>query len=298
MSVALLGVPSSAGAHHAGQERAPSEFRNAGLVRLLTRAGVPLVDLGDLHSTRFQPDPDHPKAQSLARVRRVVEDVRKSTLEASRKADKLLVLGGDCTLTIGVVAGLLATQPDLGLFYLDGDIDVTTPDTSSSGILDGMGMAHLLGGGAVDLARLGPRFPLLTWDKVVFFGANPDSGWFDPPEQEFIERHPGRVFTAEKVRADPQGAMADAATLLERAAGRFLLHFDVDVIDDDDFPGADTPHKNGLSFRNALATLAVFSANPRCLGVTITEFNPERDANGSLAARLTTAVADSLTSFR
>ena len=226
MSVAFWGVPSSAGAHHPGTELAPSALRNAGLVRLLSDAGVPLVDLGDLPTTRFLPDPDHPKARSLARVKHVAEDVRRTTLQAFRKSDKLLVVGGDCTITIGVVAGLLEEYPDLGLFYMDGDVDVTTPETTPSGILDGMGMAHLLGEGADVLARIGPRLPLLTWDKVVFFGANPDSGWFDPPEQEFMDRHPSRVFTAKTIRANPQQAVADAAVVLEGSAQNFLLHCD------------------------------------------------------------------------
>lgn len=297
MTVALLGVPSSAGAHHPGQERAPSVLREAGLVRHLASVGVPLVDMGDLQTTRFLPDPDHPTARSLTRVRGVVEDVR-ATLEARPSADKVLVLGGDCTITIGVVAGLLGKHGDLGLLYLDGDVDVNTPETTPSGILDGMGMAHLLGNGAEALTRIGPRFPLLTEEKVVFFGVNPGSGWFDPPEREFIERRPIHVFTAEDVRRNPQQAMEDAATALERSTGCFLLHFDVDVIDDRDFPAADCPHRNGLRFRDALASVAAFAQNPRCAGVVLTEFNPERDRDGALATKLANALVDALASLQ
>lgn len=298
MTVTLVGVPSSAGAHHPGQERAPSALREAGLPRRLVAAGVHLVDMGDLPISRFLPDPDHAKTRSLPRVKRVVEEVRQVTLEASRKSERLLVLGGDCTLTIGVVAGLLEKYPDLGLLYLDGDVDVTTPETTPSGILDAMGMAHMLGQGTDALARIGPRFPLLTSDKVVFFGANPDSGWFDPPEQEFIDRHPSRVFTVKSVRANPQRAMADAAGTLEDSARSFLVHFDVDVIDDADFPGADTPHQGGLSFRDAVTALTVFAHHPSCVGVNVTEFNPERDQDGTLATRLTTAVVGAFADLR
>lgn len=298
MTVALLGVPSSAGAHHPGQERAPSVLREAGLVRLLAGAGVPVVDRGDLPTTRFLPDPGHPKARSLTRVVGVVEHVRRAILEALRSADKVLVLGGDCTITIGVVAGLLEKYGDLGLFYVDGDVDVTTPETTPSGILDGMGMAHLLGHGADALKRIGPRFPLLTEEKVVFFGVNPGSGWFDPPEREFTERRPSHVFTAEDVRRNPRQTIEDAATALERSASSFLLHFDVDVIDDRDFPAADSPHRDGLRFRDALATVSAFAQNPRCVGVVLTEFNPERDRDGALARKLANAFGDALAGIR
>jgi hypothetical protein len=47
------------------------------------------------------------------------------------------------------------------LLYLDGDIDLNTPTTSRSGILDGMGIAHDLGMGAEELSHIGPCYPLL-----------------------------------------------------------------------------------------------------------------------------------------
>lgn len=43
-----------------------------------------------------------------------------------------LILGGDCTITLGVLAAYVARYPDLGLLYFDGDIDVSTPATTTS----------------------------------------------------------------------------------------------------------------------------------------------------------------------
>lgn len=55
---------------------------------------------------------------------------------------------------VGVVAGLATRMPDLALAYLD------TPETTRSGILDAMGIAHLLGlDGVSPLAGIGPRAP-------------------------------------------------------------------------------------------------------------------------------------------
>ena len=44
------------------------------------------------------------------------------------------------------------------LLYMDGGVDLFTPATNPTGILDSMGVAHLLDepGTAVDLAGLGP----------------------------------------------------------------------------------------------------------------------------------------------
>ena len=67
-TIALIGVPSSAGAHWPGQEKAPQYLRRAGLVERLETSGAPVVDHGDLPVVRFWPDRAHPKQQNLAHV--------------------------------------------------------------------------------------------------------------------------------------------------------------------------------------------------------------------------------------
>src|SRR5205823_2907239 len=96
-----------------------------------------------------------------------------------------IVLGGDCTITLGVVAGLLRHQPDLGLIYFDGDADLTTPETTHSGIFDSMGVAHLIGQGDPDLAHIGPRFPLLEQDRIILFGFHPYE--IEPEESRVLD---------------------------------------------------------------------------------------------------------------
>jgi arginase len=68
-----------------------------------------------------------------------------------------LVVGGDCTITLGVIAGFRRRHPDVGLVYVDGDSDVSVPGDGGSGILDAMGVSHLLGRGAPELTGLGGR---------------------------------------------------------------------------------------------------------------------------------------------
>src|SRR5438552_4056084 len=59
-----------------------------------------------------------------------------------------LVLGGDCTLAVGVLAGARTfLGKPVGLIYLDANADLNTPETSPSGYLDGMALALALGRG-------------------------------------------------------------------------------------------------------------------------------------------------------
>jgi len=75
MRLGLIGVPSSAGAHGPGQEKAPAALRHAGLLGALREAGLEVEELGDLPVARFQPDGANPKRQSLSRVVRVARQV-------------------------------------------------------------------------------------------------------------------------------------------------------------------------------------------------------------------------------
>src|ERR1039457_5941083 len=71
----VIGVPTSAGAHHAGQEQAPAALREAGLIERLREAGLSVADAGDLPGATFATDHDHPSARNLAAVARVARQV-------------------------------------------------------------------------------------------------------------------------------------------------------------------------------------------------------------------------------
>src|SRR5437764_15042100 len=91
----VIGVPSSAGAHGPGQEKAPAALRDAGLISRLVAAGVSLEDHGDLPLERFRPDPQNRHRQNLARVREVADGVA-NAVERSVAAGHLpTILGGE-----------------------------------------------------------------------------------------------------------------------------------------------------------------------------------------------------------
>src|ERR1039458_3571688 len=142
--VSILGVPTSAGSHNPGQDKAPAAWRAAGLADGLRRAGLDVEDRGDLPAAPFRPVPP---ADGLRDTERVVTAAQAVAAEvaAIRAGRRLpLVLGGDCTITLGVLAGF----GEVGLVYFDGDADLATPERSESAVADTMGMTHMLGGGS------------------------------------------------------------------------------------------------------------------------------------------------------
>ena len=134
-------------------------------------------------------------------------------------------------------------------------------------------------GVAEELARIGPRFPLMEDAKIVLFGYEPN-----PPEAGVLERRSMPCYPAASVRGGAEEAASEA--LIEDSAERFVVHFDVDVIDFVDFPIADVlQHNAGLTFEEAMACLTVFAASPGFGGLVVTEFNPDHaDEDGDLTA--------------
>ena len=289
----LIGVPTSAGAHHAGQDRAPAALRSAGLIERAAAAGVSITDAGDLPGAIFAVDHEHPKARNLDAVVKVAREVADAVETQARAGRRPLVVGGDCTITLGVIAGFRRVHADVGLAYVDGDADLGGMATDGSGILDATGIAHLLGRGEPELAGLAGEPPLLDPSRLAMLGC-------DPREQT----DEGRKFLADRrvsyvegpeFAADPAAAAHRALTALAASSGPFVVHFDVDVVDSGDLPLGNFPHYNsGVSLEHVVAGLRVLLADPACAGLVLTEVNPSYDPDGGQLDRYLSALTAAL----
>jgi arginase len=288
--VSILGVPSSAGSHNPGQEKAPAAWRAAGLADGLRQAGLDVEDPGDLPAAPFRPGAPVDGLRDVERVVTVAQQVAGEVAAILTSGRLPLVLGGDCTITLGVLAGF----GEAGLVYFDGDADLSTPDRSESGVADTMGMTHLLGGGSPRLAGLGSRGPLLRPEQVVLFG-------FDPAEldtRQWTELASWHLYAAPApaVRADPAGQARAARAYLERRADSYLVHLDVDVLHTGLFPLANFPHFAGLTLEEVSVGLGEFAGGEKFGGLVITEVNPDHDPDGQLIRTLAQVVTGALVS--
>ena len=280
--VGVIGVPTSAGAFAPGQEQAPRALRDAGLLEFLRDRGVVVQDHGDRDVWRWRPDRENRRAQNLAAVVEIVGETAGRVAEVAGAGQATLVLGGDCTVGVGTVAGHMATGERVGLVYFDSHADLNVPSSVHEGTLDWMGMAHMLGeeGAVSELAEIGSRTPLLESDKVVLLGWGPEQA--TPREREAIERHGLARLPVDEVATDPEAAARRACRLLEERCDRILVHFDVDVIDFTDVPLSENWVRNeGLSYDAAMRALGALLETPRLGGLTITELNPNHAEQGA-----------------
>jgi arginase len=230
--VSVIGAPSSAGAYAPGQEEAPAALRAAGLLEALASTpGCEVRDAGDLPAFRWQPDRAERTAQNLAEVAATAGRVRDAVAPILRSGAFALVLGGDCTVGVGTVAGSVAAGGVTGLLYLDMHADLNVPESVPDGALDWMGMAHMLAieGCRPQLRDVGPRTPLLDPASIVVLGH--EEGQATAWEQDTIRRLGMTCVPAEELRNGPATAAAAAIAALPDGCTRILVHLDVDVVD-------------------------------------------------------------------
>ncbi|MFY1693377.1 arginase family protein [Plantactinospora sp. WMMB782] len=290
----LLGVPSSAGAHTPGLEKGPAAIREAGLADLLP-GGV--EDHGDLPPFRWRPDRDRPDAKNVAAVARVAAATALGVTRILDSGQIPLVIGGDCSITVGVVAGFVQRGVRPALLYVDGGPDLYTPATRPNGNLDAMGLAHLLAipGHVPALAGIAGTAPLLTPRDVVAYAHALPPGDL---ELRLLDELGITHLHADEVHADPAGAAGRARREIEALGAPFVLHCDVDVLSFVDVPLADVPDSGGdpvgLRLAELAVSLAVFAASPRFAGLVLTEVNPDHAPDPGVLRHFVEVLASAL----
>ncbi|WP_122817385.1 arginase family protein [Nocardioides pantholopis] len=278
----FLGAPTAAAAYGPGQDLTPARLRTAGLMDALGAVHSGLEDLGDVPRREHRRDAGNERARNLQDVVAASRDVAARLRQPLAAGSRALVLGGDCTVEIGVVAAAVAAVDRVGLVYVDYDADLNVPDTAD-GRLDWMGVAHLLDldGTESSLAGMGPRRPLLEPADIRLLGATNVTDF----ERGQIRRDSLHVEGVELLKAD-------VATVTERTrawASEYdvvLIHVDADVLDFDDFAVAENTRRvDGLTLAELRRLVEQLAAIPQARTLTLAEVNLDHAADRARADR-------------
>lgn len=289
--IALIGAPSSAAALLPGTEKAPAALRAAGIAEKLQAAGFEVTDLGDCAPRLFAEDEEHRRARNLPEIVAGLNDLKARAEVAVKSGALLLVLGGDCAQSIALLTGARRYYKHISLLWMDRDADLNTPATTPSGRIDGMVVAHIIGKGAPELVRFWGETPLVREPDVLLFGLERQ----DPAESEFLAKSPMRHVLAEDIQRKGAGAAArEALEHLHTGSREFMLHLDLDVIAEEDFPAVNLPGSGGLRLAEVRAALREILAQKNLLGLDVAQYNPERDADGTRAAQVVELLVETL----
>jgi len=129
-----------------------------------------------------------------------VVDVDRDHVEIARAGHFPLVLGGDHSIAMGTVAGLLDAWGDVGVLWIDAHGDINTPETTPSGNVHGMPVAAILGQAGIG-GRLGWDTRHIRPERLVLFGTRT----LDPGERTIIRELGIRMFTMSEI--DQRGVL-------------------------------------------------------------------------------------------
>lgn len=289
--VSMIGVPLQLGAGRAGAEMGPTAIRSSKIQLKLESLGYKVRDVGDIEVNRL-PEACAPgeKLKYLAEIARVNAELARVVAEEMGAGQLPLVIGGDHSIAIGTIKGVLQHVRKLGVIWFDAHPDVNTEATTFSGNIHGMSLAVLLGHGHPSLTSIGGAQTRVDPRNVVIIGARS----IDPGERIFLKEQGIRVFTMHDI--DKYGMKAVMDEALERvASGTDGVHLslDLDGMDPSEAPGVGTPVSGGLSYRESHFAMELLHESGKLVSAEIVEVNPMLD-QGNKTARAAVELAGSV----
>lgn len=290
-TAAILAVHMDLGAGRRGVDMGPSAIRLAGLTPRIAQLGWKVLELGSV----FVREPEAiPQGRATARYLPEVLDVctrlKAGATLALEQGALPISLGGDHSIAMGSIAAVALhhrkRQQPIGLLWIDAHTDINTPETSPTGNLHGMPLAHLLGLGLPSLRALGGAQPSVAAEHVALLGIRS----VDAGEREIVRRTGVRVYTMSEI--DERGfavCLKEALARVTAGTAGFHLSFDLDGVDPRYAPGVGTPVPGGLTYREAHLACEAAAVSGGLLGVDMVELNPtldERNRTGQLAVEL------------
>lgn len=258
--ISVIGVPLDLGANHRGVDIGPSAVRYAQLIDHLQALGYKVDDKGDILPNKTNCCcPDESKLKYLDEIARVNTELCALVAEEIRKNRFPLVLGGDHSIAIGTISGVLQHKQRLGVLWFDAHGDINTAETSPSGNIHGMPVAVSFGLGHERLIGIGGRQVILNPQKFVMIGVRD----LDPGEKALLKKLGITVYTMHDIDIHGMSAVMEKA-IRQVSDGTDGVHvsFDMDAMDPLHAPGVGTPVLGGLTYREShLAMELISSAN-------------------------------------
>jgi arginase len=279
--VAILGVPMDLGAARRGVDMGPSALRLARLEPAIRQLGYDTVDLGNVPVSVVETLTG--EAPSFAAAIASACHTAFQMLTGLRSTQLPLTLGGDHSISMATVAAALRGPLQCGgVLWLDAHTDLNTPETSPSGNIHGMPLAHLLGYGSPELQEIWGGGAVLRPEQLVYVGLRS----VDQTERELINDLGIRAYTMTDIdRLGIARVAAEAAEYLGDA-GRWHVSLDADILDPSLAPGVGTPVRGGITYREAHLLMELLADSGKVASIDLVEVNPILDDRNRTAQTL------------
>jgi arginase len=281
--VSLLGAPTDIGASVRGASMGPQALRVAGIVPVLARRGLDVIDLGNLSGP---PNPWQEPVNGYRHLAQVVQwnQTVHDAVHAELKRGSLpILLGGDHCLAIGSISAVARhcreTNKTLRVLWLDAHADFNTHLLTPSGNLHGMPVACLCGKGPQELIEIGGAVPAVHAKALRQIGIRS----VDDGEKRLVHEADLDVFDMRYI--DEMGMRHTMQLALEAMDAQTHLHvsFDVDFLDPDIAPGVGTTVRGGPTYREAQLCMEMIADTGLLASLDVMELNPALDLRNRTA---------------
>ena len=282
--VGIIGVPLGFGASRRGSGLGTRTIRQANvrgkkLTEHITDLGYQVHDWEDLDLPRpLEDSNERPKflSEMLESVEKIIPAV-KGILEVGELP---VILGGDHSIALPTFSAIQShfheKSEEIGLIWFDAHADMNTHETSPSGNLHGMPLAHLLGNGLPQLVNLEGFAPKIKPQYLAHIGARD----LDNGEKRLIRELGINCWTMHEIdRYGMNYCIEKALEIVGQAPNGFAVTFDVDALDPLDAPGSGTLVRGGFSYREAHLALERSAETDKMRSFEIVEVNPMLDTN-------------------
>ncbi len=162
----LVGVPIDCSGRAIGVERMPAALRAAGLV-----TAFHVEDSGDLATSIDNSQRDVATGMiGFHQICIASSIIREKIGVMLAQKERPLIIGGDCTLLVGVFAALQDVFGYVGLAFVDGHQDFYDGKSSPTGEAADMELAILTGNGPRGLIDITGKVPLVRPEDVFILG--------------------------------------------------------------------------------------------------------------------------------
>jgi arginase len=187
-----------------------------------------------------------------------------------------LILSGNCGATLGAIAGAGAKK--LGVIWFDAHGEFNTPETTTSGFLDGMGLAVATGLCWRNLAASIPNFHPIPAERILLIGGRD----FDAGERERLEQSGVMVVDCAAIEQKSlKDALQTQLSELSSHVEEVHLHIDLDVLNPNEAPANGfMMDESGLSVQQLREAIALIQERSEITSATIASFDPTYDSKG------------------
>ena len=266
MKIRLIQVPYDSGSYNKRMGRGPFCFIKGGLVETLKEKGYPIEEVVIKSKKNF--------SMEIGTTFELLGLVASEVGDSISKKAFPIILAGNCNTTVGAISGLPSQK--LGLIWFDAHGDFNTPETTTSGFLDAMGLSLITGHCWQEMAKKIPGYRALPEDQVLLVGARD----FDDIEHSRLESSEIAHLRWDEIRElGIDKSMNPHLHRLYRKVSQVYLHVDMDVHDANLAPANLYKPEGGLTPMEVKDAVRNITSQFHICGASVTAFDPDSDEN-------------------